>query len=534
VGPRLTHTMARQPVKVTYAHKRGRVKATATLASSPLQDLPPDHDDITRSEMSRRMLKRSRRISRENDDQVPLNDRAAKRARQTVEVSQQNAFTVGAGVNTFQTPFPSDEYIHPSSVTRPLVPEKLSPVPHTRRILLRTSSRNLKENSISHPLASPFHSRPPSPHYLPTSKAKARSYRVHLHSKSRTLPGALEKNDNTNTRRILSRKDSIVSINDGRLSRQVSLNDSKLSRKDATSSLNELARNSPSKSQRYTSNFNPSYMLSHISQQDWIPPPKSLTIHAGNCRPDPELLIRPNPTDSSSTSPFRIDRAQFVSTPQHRLSGNRTGLQVPKSPSRIAFLTLSPHGARDEDFEMANTEVPKIHIPGNSIISSSGSFTLKTGLHAPDVDNYNDSAGSAPMSISTDVLHQKISMGAYMVPLVSSPFPALDVANTGPRRNISLDQSVIPLPGTSPLVSPAPPVGSTRTAIGKRNVVFPESSPAPDSPRSAARNAGDHIALPLPPTRCCDSSGSSNVHASSQADLIQDMLLLGLGGMFTL
>ncbi|OAX41026.1 hypothetical protein K503DRAFT_798308 [Rhizopogon vinicolor AM-OR11-026] len=530
--------MARQPVKVTYAHKRGRAKAAAKLTSSPLEDLSTDRDDITRSEMSRRMLKRSRQISHEDDEQMRNKNHPVKRARKTVQVAHPDVLP-GADIITFQTPFPSAEYIHPTSVTRPLVPEDLSPVPYARRIVSRTSSRNLKENSS---LASPFHSRPSSPHSPPTSKAKERLHRVPLHSKSRTLPGALQKTDSTYARRIPSRKDSIISLNDGKLSRQVSLNDSRLSRRHAAPSLNKLVRNSPSKHQRYTSSLNSSYMLSHIAQQDWASPQKSLMIHAGNRGPDPELLIRPNPIENSSTSSFLIDRPQFFSTPQHRISDSRTGLYAPVSPSRLAFLTHSPRDARDEDVEMANytelPEIPKVYIPRNSIISSSGSFTLRTCLisTALDVSNdpeVHDSAGSEPMSISTDVLPQKISMGNYMVPLASSA-PYLDMPNPKPHGKISLGQNVIPLPGTSPLVSSTPPVVSSHTAIGKQRIAFPMSSPgAPDSPRSTARNAGECVAnmpLPLLPTRRSSSSGTSNVRAPSEADLVQDMLSLGLGG----
>ncbi|OJA21201.1 hypothetical protein AZE42_01378, partial [Rhizopogon vesiculosus] len=515
--------------------------AAAKLASSPLEDLSVDRD-ITRSEMSRRMLKRSRQISHEDDEQMRNKDHPVKRARKTVQVAHPDVLP-GADIITFQTPFPSAEYIHPSSVTRPLVPEDLSPVPHARRIDPRTSSRNLKENSS---LASPFHSRPSSPHSPPTSKVKEPLHRVPLHSKSRTLPGALQKTDSTYARRIPSRKDSIISLNDGKLSRQVSLNDSRLSRRHAAPSLNKLVRNSPSKHQHYTSSLNPSYMLSHVTQQDWTFPPKPPTIYAGNRGPGPELLIRPNPIENSSTSSFLIDRPQFFSTPQHRLSDSRTGLYAPVSPSRLAFLTHSPRDARDEDVEMANytelLEIPKVYIPRNSIISSSGSFTLRTRLisTALDVGNdpeVHDSAGSEPMSISTDVLPQKISMGNYMVPLVSSP-PYLDMPNPKPHGKISLGQNVIPLSGISPLASSTPPVDSLRTAIGKKRIAFPMSSPgAPDSPRSTARNAGECVAnmpLPLSPTRCGGSSGTSSVRAPSQADLVQDMLSLGLGGMYTL
>ncbi|KAG1776606.1 hypothetical protein EV702DRAFT_1107726 [Suillus placidus] len=518
--------MARQPVKVTYAHKRGRAKAAAKLLSSPLEDLPPDRDDITRSEMSRRMLKRSRGVAHEDDDTVRLKGRVVKRARQAV---QSDAPEAEADIDAFQTPFPSAEYVHSSSVTRSLVPEEFSPVPNVKRILSRTSSRNLKENSTSLPLASPFHSRPSSPHTGSTTKAKARSSRIPLHLKSRALSGAFQKNNSAYTRK-LSHKDSTISLNDRKLSRKdstISLNYARLSRKNSTLSLNELARHSPSKDRRRLPSPDPSYMLSHIARQGWISPSKALTIHAGVCEPDTNMNIRPNQIQNLSASPFLVDRPQFFSTPPHSRSDSRTGLRAPKSPSNLAFLASSPRLPRDEDFEMVDhTEPRKIRISGNSIISSSGSFTLRAHQipNALNVDDHIDSTGSAPMSMSMsiDVLPQKISMGEHMIPLASSPPPASDLANFGPQHKVSLGQNILALPGSSPPVPLAPRVVAIRTAIGQRRLAFPpgSSSPAPDRPGSAARNAS----VDLPPR-----GATSGMGAPSEADLIQDMLSLDLG-----
>lgn len=522
--------MARQPVKVTYAHKRGRARAAAKLLSSPLEALPPDRDDITRSEMSRRMLKRSRGVANEGDDTVRLKGRLVKRARQAVESAAPEA---EANVDAFQTPFPSAEYVHSSSVMHPLVPEELSPVPIVKRILSRTSSRNLKENDTSLPLASPFHSRPSSPHAASATKPKARSSRVPLHLKSRTLSGAFQKNDSAYSRRTLSHKDSTVSLNDRKLSRKdstISLNYTKLSRKNSTLSLDAPARYSPSKHQRHPSSPDPSYMLSHIAQQDWISPPKALIINAGICGPDPNSIIRPNPIPSLSASPFVIDRPQFFSTPPHSRSGSRTGLRAPKSPSKLAFLARSPRLSRDEDFEMADhTEYRKIRISGNSIISSSGSFTLSAHQipNSIDVNDHIDSVGSAPMSMSLDVLPQKVSMGEHMIPLASSPPPTSDLAGFGSQHKVSLGQNILMLPGSSPPVHSAPEVVARRTVIGQRCLAFTSGSspPAPNCPGSPARNA----TVDLPPH-----GATSGMDAPSEVDLIQDMLSLDLGGMYML
>jgi hypothetical protein len=479
------------------------------------------------------MLKRSRGVANEGEDMVRLKGRLVKRARQAVESDAPEA---EADVDAFQTPFPSVEYVHSSSVTRPLAPEELSPVPNAKRILSRTSSRNLKENNTSLPLASPFHSRPSSPqspHTASATKAKARSSRIPLHLKSRTLSGTFHKNDSAYTRRKLSHKDSTVSLNDKKLSRKdstISLNYTKLSRKNSTLSLDEPARYSPSKHQHRPSSPDPSYMLSFIAQQDWISPSKALTIHAGICDPDPNSIIRPNPIQNLSASPFVVDRPQFFSTPPRSRSGSRTGLQAPKPPSNLAFLACSPCLPRDEDFEMADhTEHRKIRISGNSIISSSGSFTLNAHqIHnALNADNHIDSAGSAPMSMSLNVRPQKISMGEHMIPLASSPPLALDLASFGPQHKVSLGQNILALPGSSPPVPSAPEVVARRTVIGQRRLAFPSESIslAPNCPGSALRNAS----ADLPPRGATSGTG-----APSEADLIQDMLSLDLGGMCTL
>jgi hypothetical protein len=345
--------------------------------------------------------------------------------------------------------------------------------------------------------------------------------------KSRTLSGAFQKNDDAYTHRRLSHKDSTISLNDRKLSRKdstISLNYTRLAHKNSTLSLNEPVR-SPSKHRRRPSSPDASYMLSHITQQDWISPTKELIIHAGICEPDPNSIIPHDLAQSSSVLPFLVDRPQFISTPLHSRSGSRTGLQAPKCPSSLSFLAPSPHLPRDKDFEMADyTKHRKIRIPGNSIISSSGSFTLSAHKipNAPDVgDDHLDSAGS--MSMSLDVLPQKISMGEHMIPLRSSP-PASDLANLRPEHKISLGQNVLTLHGSSPPVSPAPTVAVIRTAIVQRRHVFPSgsNSPAPDCPGSATRNASADL-VPC--------GATLGMGAPSEADLIQDMLSLDLGGM---
>ena len=142
------------PVRITYAHKRRRSrKATKKLLSSPLEVLPADVDDITRTQMVRRMLKRSRRVALaeqlQDKNMEYLREHVAKRIKHS-----------GGHFSSFETPFSSPQ----PAVAQPPEPEQLSPVPRAKRTIGRTTSRKLKENDFtsSRTLDSPFDSRPGS------------------------------------------------------------------------------------------------------------------------------------------------------------------------------------------------------------------------------------------------------------------------------------------------------------------------------------------------------------------------------------
>ncbi|GBE86537.1 hypothetical protein SCP_0904160 [Sparassis crispa] len=92
----------------------------------------------------------------------------------------------------------------PSSASQPVAPETFSPLPVSRFLLSRTSSRNLKENSSrigTRLLASPFSSRPGSRTSSPKAGAKTKATkRPTFHSKSRTLSNSTFKHSiNTNS-----------------------------------------------------------------------------------------------------------------------------------------------------------------------------------------------------------------------------------------------------------------------------------------------------------------------------------------------
>lgn len=359
--------LGQQSVRVTYAHKRRRVQnAGKKLLSSPLEVLPPELDDLTRTQMARRMLKRSRRVALaeqlEDKNVEHIREHLAKRIKRTQE-HVSNVESTGAPIDmhpqddiTFQTPFASSQSVRESAVTKPLVPEQLSPVPAVKRVMSRTSSRNLKENSShSQTLASPFSSRPGSAASSPKRNDRGRSSRrvsrSSLHPKSRTLSGVFKEN----TRRV--------------------------SRKGSTLSLKDTDRKHPDrhiKHQRYPSSPSTSYMRSQFTQEDWIARPKALS----RTFDDDEL---PSPGRSvHSNASFYNDHPQYCSTPAtSRLRKLRDlhGRQIrTDNPLASSSLRQDSAEAGGLDTEMMDGTVPPrrqtIHLSENSIFSSSDEFTI--------------------------------------------------------------------------------------------------------------------------------------------------------------
>ncbi|KIJ65211.1 hypothetical protein HYDPIDRAFT_39835 [Hydnomerulius pinastri MD-312] len=527
--------LRRQPVKVTYTHKRRRAQGVHRLQSSPLELLPPEKDDITRSEMTRRMLKRSRRAALteqtedKNIEQNLLKERIAKRIKHTEDhamVAEPTALSLDASIRdvdlSFQTPFPESEYMHESSITKPLVPEQLSPVPIAKRILSRrTSSRNLKENTVqSQTLASPFHSRPGSVASSPKDRGRGRSSRasrISLRAKSRTLSGAFKENvRKENARRRLSRKDSTVSLNDG----------------------SEHSSVRPPMHQRYPSSPSASYMPSQIALQDWFAPPKTLSrpFHNYDRVPSPHESVR-------STSSFFSSVPQFCSTP---VISRPQGGMGPPSPTHEDTSPLS--FARNEDYacsdyvdvDMADNVLPDhrqaIHISGNSIFSSSGEFTIgptPASKVAAPANEVHSTLGPNGRDVSeAQVLHHAADHQN-------------DVEALHAGRNLArafIGEYMIQLPASSPALvttSNAPTVAhlvvprARKVAIGKQALLLPgTSSPWPDFGATASNRsfytAKDFGTLtpPVSPAR----SRSSEAPLSPGADLIREMSSLDICG----
>lgn len=188
---------SRHKKPLTYARRTRAAPALATLSSSPVQktrDIAPARDDLlTRSEMTTRMLKRSRRsqsYSRSEVDpkstaQDPDTQRLKKKIKSSPAVTSNVLATISRtpvqnsliiplndvdmhyNNSDYETPYPStgtEKYTLNSSVGKSIAAEQFSPDPVAPRVIHRTSSRNLKENSRSARGITSSTSRPGSSH----------------------------------------------------------------------------------------------------------------------------------------------------------------------------------------------------------------------------------------------------------------------------------------------------------------------------------------------------------------------------------
>ena len=207
---------ASKPPATTYARRKSRSKpqepSRDAHQSSPLQELPADAQDVTILEMSRRMKKRSRLVlsasqeASERNIAEPVLKKSKSTGTHDVQSSRDSApatpaLTADALLlpleatqiddSIFTTPdIPVKKLVVPGEVEPSTIQDPLSPIPVARRMLSRTSSRNLKENSRRN-LASPFHSRPGSRPASPFH-ATRRADRA-AHAKTRTLSSDLKK-----------------------------------------------------------------------------------------------------------------------------------------------------------------------------------------------------------------------------------------------------------------------------------------------------------------------------------------------------
>lgn len=198
-----------RPLK-TYSTKRGRRRGLAQPeagraidSSSPSLSHSQDDQDITLTEMSKRMIKRafpgpstsvhnadSNHHSNDSKRPKTSNDSEGSDDMPQALVSQ-SMFSRPLADNSFQTPRLPLAKTSPDS-TSPEI-EQFSPLPVPRRILSHSTSKYLKENVIfPNGLASPFSSRPSSRSGSPMEQKRRRGA-----LKSRTLSSNLSKRTST-------------------------------------------------------------------------------------------------------------------------------------------------------------------------------------------------------------------------------------------------------------------------------------------------------------------------------------------------
>ena len=204
----------------------------------------------------------------------------------------------------FSTPSVSSQADpHNSKMDALVTQDKLSPIPIARRMLSRTSSRNLKENSsgtLRRGLASPFHSRPGSKLSSPVSTAKTKA-RHGLHIKARTLSSDLHQ--------------KIKPDLDIRPKQFMTLElDSILDSAYATSAPTTVV-SATSHARTASIPGVKSSLLGNISPQTWLLPPKALSRSFVNLSDDIHL-----DTFQAQHPSFYVDAPAKVSTPPRKRS----------------------------------------------------------------------------------------------------------------------------------------------------------------------------------------------------------------------
>lgn len=292
----------------TYGGRRNRpIKSTVensdgSRPTSPLQYLG-EKDDLPVSEMTRRMRKRSRNLSRKSSvEALAAQELVLKKQDDTGVVYRKTLATRSFPLSSqdvndlsYQTPRPLDS----PTKTEKVVQEPLSPVPIARRMLSRMSSRNMKENSINRNLASPFTSRPGSRSASPDKSTQESGKRPRLHVKSRTLSSS-----NMNG---ISKKDPVSTLR--QTPNAMSNNRSDKTLPAATSNTHAHAVTHTRATSIPTIPPNP---LDQISPQTWLVPPRAVS------RSPVTISITPDITEHAS---FYFDTPFQVSTPAQDQEG---------------------------------------------------------------------------------------------------------------------------------------------------------------------------------------------------------------------
>lgn len=491
---------------VTYARRRTLRASTpssqrprSSLPSSPLEDLSPCKHDVTLSEMSRRMKKRSRQVvsGKQPATDADAVERLAKKLRRpsppdlhgavedclisTVPTTPVNHHNRSFPLDTqqiydslFETPYhphPSDGTLIKSYVEPLASADSLSPIPVARRMLSRTSSRNLKENSgrmSRQGLASPFTSRPSSRTSSPRRASKTQGRRP-LHTKSRTLSNSFinqsVKSAGTSHSTTLKKSDATY--------------DSIFS---STAPGSVLSTSAHSRSGSIPTM--PSHLLDHIHAEDWLVPARALSRS--------QLSLEDMELDDWATehASFYLDAPAKISTPPRKRRTTVTlknyrpsaSLEQPQSQEEPMDLTDVVTGAEDQtardvgmqpapgSVQPCRRRRTVVHMSSDSIFSSALDFSAYMTEFSPTKVHGTVNAGpTRPSALPSNDNAVDPSVVSVGTPAPSGLDPAFSPALgpvPGPQESVSMPNT----PAASDLVSRSLPrtPGATCPPLSRR------------------------------------------------------------------
>lgn len=264
----LVNGQSRGRLVATYARRKGRSRMS-NVSSSPIKST--DCEDLSLTEMTQRMKKRARQSNPHLDlGTYTESQKVSKRPKNThvlapallpdfddkcsSSVSSLSPLDSLVSLNDetnnlqYQTPF------NLSPVNSPTAPDPMSPVPHCRRQLSRTDSRNLKENKSVKHLASPFHSHSAS-RACSRSGSRANSPKMKIKKPSFYIKAR--------TRSEANVAQSVENVSEALFPISGSL--------PTLGSMKSVACDSQS------ANFSTTYMLQNLSELDWFRPAKALS-----------------------------------------------------------------------------------------------------------------------------------------------------------------------------------------------------------------------------------------------------------------
>ncbi|GJE91263.1 hypothetical protein PsYK624_074120 [Phanerochaete sordida] len=499
-------TYARRRTLRASVHNAGT--AVPARSSSPLEELSPSTHDVTLSEMSRRMKKRSRQVvaGKQPAAEDDAADRLAKKLRRPSQASLRESAHDSLISTVPSTPVHQHDHSlpldtqriydslfetpdQPHQSTDPVAKsyaaslasaDSLSPIPVARRMLSRPSSRNLKENSgrmSRQGLASPFTSRPASRNSSPHPPSKT-PVRRPLHAKSRTLSSSFLDKSATSASKNTSKAPA---ANDPTY-------DSIFS---STAPGTVLSTTAHSRSGSIPAM--PSHLLDHISPQDWLVPAKALS------RTPPSFEDMELDDWAGQHASFYLGAPAKISTPPRRrrttvtLQNYRPSLPPgPQAQSQTESMDLTDvmTGAEDETTDGESGVPPAqdpahprrrrrtvVHMSSDSIFSSALDFSaymtefsptkvhgparpassqppaLRAGDHAASAAL--DTAVSVPVSLdpafSPDVapaspLQEHFSLSKPPAPAANVPRPVISTPGAN-RRSPTVRASPLQSPG---------------------------------------------------------------------------------------